>query len=370
MERIAIAPRDGLLCLFGLGVSFQELYGQLVLVLGREPDVLCDNDPDRWGREFFGKRCVSPAELAGAGRCTTVVITVRRYEGIQTQLAGLGIERIYLACFDRSYEMVRAIKELGVPNADTVRAVEPLLTSVQGRWTLVTGASRGIGRQIALEMARLGSNIVTHSRALVHTKDVAATCVSYGVQVVQTAADMSNLEQMERWLDELASDAPPVDIVFNNAGISCYCSDPWDIDSQQYLSHYTVNTVAPVRICYRLLPGMKERGFGRVVNVTSTIQKRPGELAYALSKAALTKYVHDLSPSLEGTGVMMSLVCPGHVRSDMGGVGAPHGVESVIPGVLLGALLSSNVNGRQFIAQDFAGLDLPAAALKAGFYYY
>ena len=105
-----------------------------------------------------------------------------------------------------------------------------------------------------------------------------------------------------------------------------------------YLKHYAVNTVAPIRICYRLIPPMIKRGFGRVINISSTIQKRPGEMAYACSKAALSKFVHDMAPGLEGTGVMMSLVCPGYVRSDMGGPNAPHRVESVIPGALLGAL--------------------------------
>jgi hypothetical protein len=66
---------------------------------------------------------------------------------------------------------------------------------------------------------------------------------------------------------------------------------------------------------------------------------------------------------------MMSLVCPGYVRSGMGGPNAPHPVESVIPGALLGALLDGDINGRWFIAQDYAGLDLPTAMKKAKFYY-
>ena len=92
-------------------------------------------------------------------------------------------------------------------------------------------------------------------------------------------------------------------------------------------------------------------------------------MAYACSKAALNKFVHDLAPSLHGTGVMMSLVCPGYVRSDMGGPNAPHPVESVIPGALLGAFLDEDVNSRWFIAQDYTGLDLTTAMQRAKFYY-
>ena len=92
-------------------------------------------------------------------------------------------------------------------------------------------------------------------------------------------------------------------------------------------------------------------------------------MPYACSKAALNKFVFDLAPSLKGTGVMISCVCPGHVRTDMGGSNAPHPVENVIPGALLGALMDGDVNGRWFIAQDYAGMDLTAAMNKAKFYY-
>jgi 3-oxoacyl-[acyl-carrier protein] reductase len=146
-------------------------------------------------------------------------------------------------------------------------------------------------------------------------------------------------------------------------------SDIWNISTEDFLTHYIVNTIAPIRICYRLIPQMVQGGFGRVVNISSTIQKRPAEMAYACSKAALSKFVYDLAPSLEGTGVMMSLVCPGYVRSDMGGSKAPYPVESVIPGALLGAIMDCDINGRWFIAQDYAGLSIAAALQRAKFYY-
>jgi NAD(P)-dependent dehydrogenase (short-subunit alcohol dehydrogenase family) len=155
-------------------------------------------------------------------------------------------------------------------------------------------------------------------------------------------------------LDKLEHNFPPIDIVFNNAGIARPGSDPWDISSQNYLDHYTV-----IR-----------RGFGRVVNISSTLQKSPADMAYACSKAALGQFVHDLAPSLDGTGVAISLVCPGHVRSDMGGQKAPHPVASVIPGAILGALLdTAAVNGHWIVAQDYAGLSLPEAIGRAKFYY-
>jgi 3-oxoacyl-[acyl-carrier protein] reductase len=357
------------LCLFGVGVSLHDCYRQLVMAIGRKPDFLSDNEPGKWGREFLGIKCIAPDELRQLGELTVVVITIRKYEEVYRQLSNMGLKNIYVACFDQGYDIVGNIKRLGAEQLSGSSA--PFVNPVKGKWTLITGAARGIGRQIALEMARLGTNIILHSREISHTAEIAETCSAMGVAVKQIAAELGNLNQLDEMLDILENRFSTIDIVFNNAAISLPCgSDPWNISSQDYLAHYAVNTIAPIRICYRLIPPMIRRGFGRIINISSTIQRRPGEMAYAISKAALNKFVHDLAPSLEGTGVMMSLVCPGYVRSDMGGPNAPHPLESVIPGALLGAVFEENINGRWFIAQDYAGLDLPAAMKKAKFYYY
>jgi 3-oxoacyl-[acyl-carrier protein] reductase len=356
------------LVFFGLGVQFHDCYSQLVLSAGREPDFLCDNASDKWGKQFFGKRCISSDDLGKLGKDTAVVITVRRYEDIHRQLSEIGMKYVYAACFDRGYDIVRSIKAVGTSQSKCES--EDFVSPVTGRWTLVTGAARGIGRQIALEMARLGSNIIAHSRQVSHTEELIKICRQTGVLAEPVEAELGNPDEVERMLDRLEKNSPPVDIIFNNAGISLACgSNQWDISSQEYMTHYAVNTVAPVRICYRLIPSMMRRGFGRVINISSTIQKRPGEMAYSCSKAALSKFVHDLAPSLEGSGVTVSLTCPGYVRSDMGGPDAPHPVESVIPGALLGALLDEDTNGRWIIAQDYAGLSLPEAIKRAKFYY-
>ena len=369
------------LCLFGIGVSLHDCCRQLVLSLGRKPDFMCDNDPEKWCREYLGIRCISPDELGQFGEEVVVVITVRKYEAIYSQLSALGISTVLVACFDQGYDVVRDIKRLSSysfppyvqgeawpERSRRDRGGDWLILA--GKWTFITGAARGIGRQIALEMARLGSHVILHSRLVEHTNELAESCSALGIEVRQIAAELSDSTQLEVMLDDLENCYPPIDILFNNAAISLPCgSGPWDISSQDYLTHFSVNTIAPIRICYRLIPPMIKRGFGRVINISSTIQKRPGEMAYACSKAALNKFVHDMAQSLEGTGVMMSLVCPGYVRSDMGGPAAPHPVQSVIPGALLGAVLDEEMNGRWFIAQDYAGLDLQAAIQKSKFYY-
>jgi len=354
--------------LFGLGVQFQDCYTQLVLALGREPDLLCDNAPEKWGRQFFGKTCIRPEDLEALGHDTTVIITIRKYEGVYRQLTHMGMKNIFIACFDQGYDVVHGIRKL--ESGWDIPPETSYESPVKGKWTLVTGASRGIGRQIAMAMAGLGSHIIAHSREPAHTKEIVDACRTLGVQAESISAELINQTDLEEMLEELDRCFPPIDIVFNNAGISLASgTDILSISSDDYQKHYMVNTIAPIRICYRLIPLMMRRGYGRLINVSSTIQKTPSGMAYACSKAALTKFVYDMAPGLEGTGVMMSLICPGHVRSDMGGSDAPHSVESVIPGALLGAVMEGDVNGRFFIAQDYAGLSLPAAVKRAKFYY-
>jgi short-subunit dehydrogenase len=357
-----------LLVMFGLGVQFHESYSQLVLSVGREPDFLCDNAHDKWGKEFFGKKCISPDELIHLSKQTLVVITVRKYEQIYRQLINLGIQNVFLATFDRGYDIVGGIKKLS-EELFSVRQ-EPFESPVKGKWTFITGASRGIGYQIAGQMAKLGSNLILHSRQIEHTKKVAETCSAFGVKIMTVAAELSSLDELEQMLQKLGNEYPCIDIIFNNAAISLPVGpDFWKITPQNYLTHYTVNAVAPIQICNYFIPKMLSRGSGRIINISSTIQKMPDGVSYACSKAALNKFIFDIAPTLSGSGVMISLVCPGYVRSDMGGINAPHSVESVVPGVLLGAVSDTDVNGRWFIAQDYAGLSLEEALLKDKFYY-
>ncbi len=353
------------MCLFGLGALLSDCYPQLLLALGRHPDYLCDNAQDKWGKAFFGGKCISPAELADLRRGLVVVITVRNYESICAQLAALGIENVFLACYDRGYNLIRAIKRPPI-SPWSVPAQVPPVVPVTNRWTLVTGASRGVGRQIALEMAKLGSNIVAHSRSIDHVEEVVRGCTAFGVSAIPISADLGDMQELETMLSRLTAMVPHIDIVYNNAGIANH-SQLGSIEPREFMKCLMVNTVAPVHICQRLIPPMVKRGFGRLINVTSSIERRPEEVGYACSKAALNKFVHDMAPTLSGSGVSICAVDPGWVRTDMTNFSAPHPPESVIPGVLLGALLDCDVNGCWFSAQDYAGMGLEAAIRKAIF---
>jgi NAD(P)-dependent dehydrogenase (short-subunit alcohol dehydrogenase family) len=99
---------------------------------------------------------------------------------------------------------------------------------------------------------------------------------------------------------------------------------------------------------------MVERGWGRIINVTSGIADQPELIAYAISKAAVDKYVKDIAGRLKAKGVLVNLLDPGWLRTDLGGPNAPGAVESVIPGALVPVLINDGTTGELFRAQDWA----------------
>ncbi len=240
------------------------------------------------------------------------------------------------------------------------------MVNVQGKYALITGASRGIGKQIALCMADLGCNLILHSRNLAHTTALKSELESKGIKVFAVQTELSNIEQVQAMLKEIDNLVPQVDIVFNNAAIMTkHCFDFWNVPAEDYRLSFETNVISVIQICQHFGPKMVANGFGRLVNTISGIQKEPELAAYSASKAALTKYVQDMAPKLEGTGVTMNLLDPGWLRTDLGGPNAPNSVESSIPGAVAPALLDNGVSGAWFGAQDYAGMSIEAAVEKA-----
>jgi len=347
-------------CLFGFGSLITECFEQTCLILGRKPDYFSDNAVSKWGQMFCGIRCISPEELALMKNEMVVIISVKNYEVIREQLLSLGITNIFVLNFDRGFNHITDLRDLssfdGLPDFNST-----VLSDINGKWALVTGASRGIGYRIAIALAEMGVNIIAHSRKLEHNAKVIKACEKEGVQTLSIGVDLSDIPKVERFLGEL----PNIDILINCAGVSGACENIWQVSHKDYIDKYTINTVAPIMISNFLLPRMLNRGYGRVINISSTIQHRPYEMAYACSKAALDKYVNDITPSLGNSNVKICLVDPGWVKTDMGGEFASHNVDSVLPGAILGVVMDDYNNGRWFSAQDYSGYDLHRAATKA-----
>lgn len=240
------------------------------------------------------------------------------------------------------------------------------MMNVTGKWVLVTGASRGIGRLAALEMAKQGCNLILHSRDITHCDALLAEVRTMGVQAYAVQAELSDLDAVDAMLSEIDGRGTQVDIILNNAGLQiAYRTEFLRTPVSDYDISFRVNTIAPMRICYHFLPGMAERGFGRIVNTTSGIDLDPQQAGYSASKAALDKVTRDLGSKYNGTDVILSLTDPGWCRTDLGGSQAPNAPESAVPGVIVGAFINDGKSGRIFPAQAFAGMTLEEAVRKA-----
>ena len=237
---------------------------------------------------------------------------------------------------------------------------------VKGKWALITGAARGIGYLTAKFMAGQGCNLILHSRDLSHTEKVLAEVRAMGVQTCAVAADLDDLSRVEAMLKEIDALGVPVDIVLNNAGLQiAYRTDFLKTPVSDYEVSFRVNTIAPAMICYHFLPGMIERGSGRILNTTSGIALDVCQAGYSASKAALDKITVDLGSRVQGTDVLINLTDPGWCRTDLGGPQAPNAPESAIPGIVVGVFVDDRKSGRFLGAQHFTGMTLEEAVRKA-----
>ena len=240
------------------------------------------------------------------------------------------------------------------------------MVSLKGKWVFITGASRGLGLLAAQFMAKQGCNLILHSRKKEGTAKLAEELKAQGVEVFSVEAELSDLTQVEAMLAEIDGLGVQVDVVLNNAGLQVtYRTEYLTTPAEDFSTSFVINTIAPMMIVYHFLPGMIERGFGRIVNTTSGIALEAEQAGYSASKAALDKVTIDLGYKVNNTDVILSLADPGWCRTDLGGPNAPNAPESVIPGIVVGAFVDDGQSGRLFCAQDYVGLSLEDAVEMA-----
>lgn len=240
------------------------------------------------------------------------------------------------------------------------------MVDVKGKWTLITGGCRGVGRLTAIEMAKLGANIILQGRSKENANKVIEELKSFSVEVRAVGCNLESESEIAAALAEIDSWGVQVDFVFNNAGLMSHYFQDYLTNTMEDFHHaMAVNFYAPIQIAYHFLPGMIKRGFGRMQLTTSGIANEPELMGYACAKAALTKFVKDFAVKLNGTNVMMNVMDPGWLRTDLGGPNAPNAPETVVPGSMVSVLLDDKKSGRWFSAQDYTGMSIADAVKKA-----
>ena len=234
------------------------------------------------------------------------------------------------------------------------------MISLENKWVLITGAARGLGRLIALAMMDHRANLILVSRNANHTKDLEDEAKKRGLEAVSYGADLGSKKEVTDLLRLL--NAYDIDVVFNNAGIQVtYRDNVYDTPWEDYEASFRVNTIAPMMICYALIPKMIKKGFGRILNTTSGIDKEPQQGPYSASKAALEKVTADLCVKTKGKDILLYLTDPGWCRTDLGGPYAPNVPESAVTGLIAGAFASKGKSGSVIRAQDYCNCTLDDA---------
>jgi short-subunit dehydrogenase len=183
---------------------------------------------------------------------------------------------------------------------------------------LVTGASSGIGADIARELARRGHGITVVARRAERLKALAdELATAHGVRAEVISADLTDAGARADLAPTLAERGLIVDVLVNNAGFST-TGPVHRSDHAREASMIRTNVEAVVDLCSIFLPEMTGRGRGAVLNVASTaaFQPLPGQAAYAASKAFVLSYSQAVRAELRGTGVTMTVLCPGPVDTE------------------------------------------------------
>lgn len=230
---------------------------------------------------------------------------------------------------------------------------------LENKWALVTGASRGIGRQISLGLAKRKCNVIVHGRTLENTKQILQDVQALGVKAYAVAGELAESRGVAAVIKGVqAGPGAALDILYNNAAVMNPWQSIWEVPQQEWERCFQVNLYAMIALCNAFTPGMKQRGYGRIINVTSGIKDTPHLAPYSVTKAAVDKYSRDLAAELKGSNVLVNYLDPGWLKTDLGGPNADHEVETVLPGALVPALLEDNgPSGRLYSAQDFKYLE-------------
>jgi NAD(P)-dependent dehydrogenase (short-subunit alcohol dehydrogenase family) len=229
------------------------------------------------------------------------------------------------------------------------------------RIALVTGGNRGIGKEICRQLARKGLHVILGSRSQSNGEAAAAELEAEGLPVEVLALDVSDAESIAQAVAQLKAKHGQIDVLVNNAGVFLDnqadnkqgSSSVFEIETAVIDETFTTNVYGPLRLIQAIAPLMQASGYGRIVNLSSGMGQLEnmggGSVAYRLSKGALNVITCIVEAELNADDIKVNAMCPGWVKTDMGGENATRDVaQGADTAVWLATLSADGPSGKFF----------------------
>lgn len=231
---------------------------------------------------------------------------------------------------------------------------------------MITGASKGLGRALALGFAKQGARLAISARGEAGLRDVQREAEELGADVLAVVGDMSVPRDVERFVAQTEAAYGRVDVLINNASILGPSPMPYLLDypEEDFADVLRVNAVGPFLVTRRVIPGMLQNDSGSIINITSEAGHTgyAGWGAYGISKFAVEGMTETWADEVSESAVRVNMVDPGEMDTEMHALAVPDcDYELADPGEILDVFFylasdaSKGVNGKRFQAQAFNG---------------
>lgn len=191
------------------------------------------------------------------------------------------------------------------------------LFSIRGKVAIVTGASRGIGQSIAETFAEHGAKVVLASRKQEDLDEVAAGIRAQGGDCLAIAAHTGKKDTLLALVDKTVETYGGVDILVNNAATNPHFGPILDAEDSLWMKTLEVNLMGNVWLCQAVVPHMRQRGAGRIINIASIVGLRPGHFQgiYSVTKAAIINLTQTLAMELGADNIQVNAIAPGLIQT-------------------------------------------------------
>lgn len=190
------------------------------------------------------------------------------------------------------------------------------MTELSGQTAIVTGSATGIGAAIAQRLARGGANVII---ADINAEAAAACAQRIGKGASPLVVDLTDPASVTHGVSEVLRRSSRIDIVVNNAGLAGRAAPIWEQTDEDWHNVMAINVSGPFYLCRAVLPHMRNRGYGRIVNIASIAGKEgnPNMVAYSASKAAIIGLTKSIAKEVATEGICVNAVSPAVIRTSI-----------------------------------------------------